>query len=171
MHSLSRKPAVALRSLGAASANQLRRRSLSSFHQTNIGYARLVFGDPGVFSTTEVPLRCRIFDTPTGQAFKASLLEGDQRVPFTIPSLSAYGNEVYGAWKCPLATGKQQPTIPPGGLAYSEQGNYLCVFYGQTPAWPVDYFAQIEVGFEALQGGQWRSLQVALEDPLAMESY
>lgn len=58
-----------------------------------------------------------------------------------------------------------------GGLAYSAQGNYLCVFFGQAPAWPVDYFAQIEVGYEALNGGNWRDLSVSMEDPLAMESY
>ena len=111
-----------------------------------------------------IPLRARIFDTPTGRAFKESC-------PHTLPSLQAYGDEVYGAWKVALPSTRPQPKIPPGGLAYSALGNYLCVFYGQAPAWPVDYFAQIEVGWEALQGGRWRDLHVSLEDPLAMESY
>jgi hypothetical protein len=47
----------------------------------------------------------------------------------------------------------------------------LCIFFGQRPAWPVDYFGQIEVGHEELRGGAWRELAVTLEDPLAMESY
>jgi len=28
-------------------------------------------------------------------------------------------------------------------LAYTNKGNYLCVFYGQTPAWPVEFIGQI----------------------------
>ena len=80
-------------------------------------------------------------------------------------------DEVYGQWCTPLTVTRPQPKIPPGGLAYSEQGQYLCIFFGQDPAWSVDYFAQIEVGYEHLQGGQWTDLAVSLEDPLAMESY
>jgi hypothetical protein len=42
-------------------------------------------------------------------------------------------------------------TIPPGGIAYSRRGSYLCVFFGQDPAWPVDHVGQIE-------GDGWRQL-------------
>ena len=139
----------------------LNARRFCTVTQTNIGYVRLAF-NPGTES--ELPLRARIFDSPVGHAFKASC-------PHTISSLQAYGNEAYGPWKVALPSSKPQALIPPGGLAYSAQGNYLCVFYGQTPAWPVEYFAQIEVGWESLQGGHWKNLQVSLEDPLAMDSY
>ena len=139
----------------------LGRRLGTAVNQTNIGYCRLAFN---VGAGDQLPLRARLFDTPTGHAFKASL-------PYAIPSLQAYGEEVYGAWNVTLPSTKPQPMIPPGGLAYSAQGNYICVFFGQAPAWPVDYFAQIEVGWEALRGGRWTDLHASLEDPLAMESY
>ncbi|MFC1862725.1 cyclophilin-like family protein [Thermodesulfobacteriota bacterium] len=31
------------------------------------------------------------------------------------------------------------PDIPPGGIAYTNNGNFLCIFFGQTPAWSVEY--------------------------------
>eukprot|EP00310_Coccolithus_braarudii_P017407 CAMPEP_0183346128 /NCGR_PEP_ID=MMETSP0164_2-20130417/11339_1 /TAXON_ID=221442 /ORGANISM="Coccolithus pelagicus ssp braarudi, Strain PLY182g" /LENGTH=180 /DNA_ID=CAMNT_0025517353 /DNA_START=240 /DNA_END=782 /DNA_ORIENTATION=+ len=137
------------------------RRMLSSAFETNIGYARLAFN---VGAEDHMALRCRVFDTPTGRAFLASC-------PLTIERLSTFGDEVYGALAVTLPPTAPQSYVPPGGLAYSERGQFLCVFYGQTPAWPVTYFAQIEVGHEVMQGGSWRELTVAMEDPLAMESY
>ena len=89
---------------------------------------------------------CRVFNTPTGLAFLES-------APHTLLSLSKYGDEVYGSLRTSLPTTSPQPKIPFGGLAYSEQGQYLCIFYGQTPAWPVEYFAQIEMGYEMLGNG------------------
>lgn len=109
-------------------------------------------------------LRARVFDTPTSRAF----IDG---CPHQITSLHAYGDEVYGSLRHALPQHKPQPLIPPGGIAYSTQGQYLCIFFGQRPAWAVDYIAQIEVGYEYLQGGKWRDLAVTREDPLAMESY
>ena len=35
------------------------------------------------------------------------------------------------------------PDIPPGGIAYTSQGNYVCIFFGQRPAWAVEYIGQI----------------------------
>jgi hypothetical protein len=35
-------------------------------------------------------------------------------------------------------------SILPGGIAYSSTGNYLCIFFGQDPAWPVEYIGKIE---------------------------
>ena len=63
-------------------------------------------------------------------------------------SLQTYGAEVYGPLKTKLPSFRVQPMIPPGGLAYSENGNFLCVFWGQAPAWPVDYLGQIDFGPE-----------------------
>ena len=59
-----------------------------------------------------------------------------------------------------LRSTRRQPQIPPGGLAYSLQGSYLCVFFGQTPAWPVDYFGQIDEGWDVLRNASWQSLSV-----------
>jgi hypothetical protein len=36
------------------------------------------------------------------------------------------------------------PDIPAGGIAYTNNGNYVCIFFGQTPAWPVEYIGQIK---------------------------
>ena len=136
-------------------------RSLSTVQQSNIGYVRLVFN---CGADDHLALRARVFDTPTSRAF----IDG---CPHQIPSLHAYGDEVYGSLRHALPQHKAQPIIPPGGIAYSAQGQYLCIFFGQRPAWAVDYIAQIEVGYEYLQGRKWRDLVVTREDPLAMESY
>ena len=128
---------------------------------SNIGFIRLALN---VGSTDHIALRARVFDSPTSRAFLESC-------PHDVGRLSAYGDEVYGQLRHVLPMTRPQPRIPAGGLAYSSQGNYLCLFFGQTPAWPVDYIAQVEVGYEHLQGGSWRSLVVTREDPLAMESY
>ena len=73
-----------------------------------------------------------------------------QILPLTI-DLTCWGNEAYG--EIPLNTPSVSPqsTIPPGGIAFSEKGSYLCLFYGQTPAWPVDYIGRFE-------GESWKSL-------------
>ena len=74
-------------------------------------------------------------------------------------SLQTYGAEVYGPLKTKLPSFRVQPMIPPGGLAYSENGNFLCVFWGQAPAWPVDYLGQIDE-WEALRESAWTELRV-----------
>ena len=33
--------------------------------------------------------------------------------------------------------------IPPGGIAYTNNGNYVCIFFGQRPAWAVEHIGQI----------------------------
>ena len=43
------------------------------------------------------------------------------------------------------------PDIPAGGLAYTNQGNYFCIFFGQKPAWDVEYIGKIE-------GDEWKKL-------------
>ena len=129
--------------------------------ESNIGYVRLVFN---AGNAHEQVLRARVFDTPTGHAFLGAC-------PHVLPSLQSYGEEVYGSLRVTLPSSQPQSLIPPGGLAYSSQGQYLCVFFGQAPAWPVDYIAQIEVGYEYLRGSTWRDMYVSKEDPLAMESY
>lgn len=71
-------------------------------------------------------------------------------LPCTV-SLEKWGNEVYGAIGIDLCEENPVSTIPPGGIAYSKTGGYVCIFFGQTPAWPVEYIGQIS-------GDSWKKL-------------
>ncbi len=86
--------------------------------------------DFGVFSC-----KAELFDSDIARRFA-------QHLPYNV-NLMQWGDELYGSIHKDL--GKENPVakIPPGGLAYSEQGEYLCVFFGQTPAWPVDHIGSI----------------------------
>jgi hypothetical protein len=86
-----------------------------------------------------------LFDLPVCDALVKIL-------PATV-ELTSWGGELYG----PLAVscnekGKLVPAIPPGGIAYSYRGPYLCIFFGQTPAWPVEHIGKIE-------GKEWERLR------------
>jgi hypothetical protein len=94
--------------------------------------------DFGSFSLEAV-----LFETPIAQAFK-------QHLPYQV-RLMQWGNELYGSIGKDLGTENPVPDIPPGGIAYSLQGNYVCIFFGQTPAWDVDHIGQIT-------GDQWEML-------------
>ncbi len=63
-------------------------------------------------------------------------------LPYEI-QLTQWGNEMYGSIGINLGKESPMPEIPEGGLAYTNQGNYFCIFYGQTPAWPVEYIGRI----------------------------
>jgi len=82
-----------------------------------------------------VVLDAELFDSAIANRFAENL-------PYTI-SLEQWGNELYGSVGINLGEENPVPEIPPGGIAYTNQGNYLCVFFGQTPAWPVEYIGQI----------------------------
>ena len=49
-----------------------------------------------------------------------------------------YGDEVY--FEVPLEMGEEdaQPQVPSGTIAYWPPGKCLCIFFGQTPASPVN---------------------------------
>ena len=93
-------------------------------------------------------LDAELFNTETAQKFSENL-------PYTI-DLTKWGNEVYGSIGTNLGEENPIPEIPPGGLAYTNNGNYVCVFFGQTPAWSVEYIGQII-------GAQWQEL---LKNPI-----
>lgn len=91
-----------------------------------------------------------------GLCLKAELFDCDiaRRLEEMLPcdiSLTNWGNEVYGSIGEDLGEENSVPEIPAGGIAYTNQGNYLCIFFGQQPAWPVEYIGQI-------QGDAWRKL-------------
>lgn len=73
-----------------------------------------------------------------------------ENLPCTI-ALQQWGDELYGPMGVDLGEEDPVPIIPPGGIAYSSSGHYLCIFFGQTPAWPVEYIGQIP-------GDTWKEL-------------
>ena len=91
----------------------------------------------------EVVLEAEMFDSAIANRFTENL-------PYTI-SLEQWGNELYGSIELNLGEENPVPEIPSGGIAYTNKGNYLCIFFGQTPAWPVEYIGQII-------GDQWKQL-------------
>lgn len=89
-------------------------------------------------------LQAKLFDTIIAQRFYRDL-------PYTI-DLTTWGGEAYGSIGLDLGTENPIPKIPAGGLAYTNQGNYLCIFYGQTPAWAVEHIGNIV-------GDEWKTLR------------
>jgi hypothetical protein len=63
-------------------------------------------------------------------------------LPVTVP-LMQWGKEFYGSIGVDL--GEEHPVgeISPGGIAYTNSGNYVCIFFGQKPAWAVEHIGQI----------------------------
>ena len=77
------------------------------------------------------------------ELFDSSIaLRFTENLPSTI-NLEKWGNELYGSIGVDLGEENPIPDIPPGGIAYTNKGNYLCIFFGQTPAWQVEYIGQI----------------------------
>lgn len=89
-----------------------------------------------------------------GELFHSEICEKLRGIlPLTV-ELTSWGREVYGPINVDLGQKNPVPEIPPGGIAYTNNGNYICVFFGQTPAWSVEYIGQIK-------DDQWKRL---LED-------
>lgn len=80
-------------------------------------------------------LDAELFDTEIANKFSENL-------PYTIP-LTQWGQELYGSIGRDFGEENPVPDIPPGGIAYTNNGNYLCIFFGQAPAWPVEYIGHI----------------------------
>lgn len=91
----------------------------------------------------QIILAADIFDTKIGRGFMDHL-------PYEV-ALTFWGREAYGEIPFDLGDEKPVPSIPPGGLAYTRKGNYFCIFFGQEPAWAVEYIGQI-------MGETWRDL-------------
>ncbi len=88
-------------------------------------------------------LNAELFNTKIAEAFYSNL-------PYDI-DLTLWGNEAYGSIGINLGEENPVPEIPAGGLAYTNQGNYFCIFFGQKPAWDVEYIGKIE-------GDGWKKL-------------
>lgn len=87
--------------------------------------------DFGAFSLTAT-----LFDTPIAGRFADTL-------PKTV-SFTRWGGEMYGSIGADLGEETPVADIPVGGIAYTNRGNYVCIFWGQRPAWPVDHIGQID---------------------------
>lgn len=92
-------------------------------------------------------LEADMFDSVVADEFVHNL-------PCTIP-LQKWGDELYGPIGIDLGEETLVPAIPPGGIAYTNNGNYVCIFWGQTPAWPVEHIGQV-------RGDTWKKL---IENP------
>jgi hypothetical protein len=88
-------------------------------------------------------LEVKLFDSSVAAKFAKNL-------PYTV-SLQQWGHELYGSIGKNLGEENPVSEIPPGGIAYTSNGNYLCIFFGQTPAWPVEYIGQVI-------GDDWKKL-------------
>lgn len=80
-------------------------------------------------------LAADLFNSRIAENFAANL-------PYKV-NLEKWGRELYGSIGIDLGEEKPVPDIPPGGIAYTRKGNYVCIFFGQRPAWDVEYIGQI----------------------------
>ena len=80
-------------------------------------------------------LSARLFDTDIAKKFLRHL-------PVTV-NLMQWGEEFYGSIGVDLGAEKPVENIAPGGIAYTNSGNYVCIFFGQRPAWAVEHIGQI----------------------------
>ena len=81
-----------------------------------------------------------------------------ENLPLKI-KLVQWGNELYGETGIIMHGRNLVPKLEAGSIAYSLKGTYLCVFYGQQPAWPVEVVGKID-------GSEWEKLKD--EDALTM---
>ena len=82
-----------------------------------------------------ISIEAKLFGTRPSNKFYTHL-------PYEV-KLSHWGREYYGPIEIEISEGNPITEIPPGGLAYSKNGNYFCIFLGQDPAWPVEHIGQI----------------------------
>ena len=83
----------------------------------------------------EFILEAELFDTSIAKKFA-------EKLPYSI-NLTQWGKELYGS--IGVNFGEENPVsdIPPGGIAYTNKNYYLCIFFGQAPAWEVEHIGQI----------------------------
>jgi len=78
------------------------------------------------------------------ELFDSSIAAGfEENLPYTV-NLEQWGDKLYGPIGFNLGEENPVPEIPPGGIAYTNNSNYVCIFFGQTLAWSVEYIGQIK---------------------------
>ncbi len=80
-------------------------------------------------------LEAELFETEIAARFADGL-------PYNA-ELTQWGRELYGSIGTDLGSENPVDKIPPGGIAYTNRGNYVCIFFGQDPAWPVEHIGQV----------------------------
>jgi hypothetical protein len=80
-------------------------------------------------------LDAKLFDTGIAEYFA-------EHLPYTV-NLIQWGKELYGSIGIDLGEESPVTEIPPGGIAYTKDGRYVCIFFGQRPAWGVEYIGRI----------------------------
>ncbi len=88
-------------------------------------------------------LDAELFDTGIAENFA-------EHLPYRV-SLVQWGGELYGSIGIDLGEDTPVTEIPPGGIAYTKNGRYVCIFFGQRPAWAVEYIGRI-------RGDGWKKL-------------
>ena len=98
-------------------------------------------------------MMAELFDTPVADSLYDAL-------PQTI-ALTHWGRELYGSVSGAHGSYQPVPHIPVGGLAYTDQGSYFCVFYGQSPAWPVEHVGRVlQTDLSSFEAGRPGTLTV-----------
>ncbi|MBD3345674.1 MAG: hypothetical protein GF401_11490 [Chitinivibrionales bacterium] len=100
-----------------------------------------------------VKLSAELFDTVTANRFV-------EHLPCTV-DLVGWGKELYGSIGADLGEENPVSNIPPGGLAYTNHGNYFCIFFGQAPAWPVEHIGRIVEPWEDVLRSSLRRVTVS----------
>jgi len=90
-----------------------------------------------------ISLIAELFDSTVAAGFFENL-------PYTV-SLEKWGGELYGSIGINLGEENPAPDIPPGGIGYTNNGNYICIFFGHKPARSAEYIGQIK-------GDSWKTL-------------
>ncbi|MFO7931253.1 MAG: cyclophilin-like fold protein [Desulfosalsimonas sp.] len=81
-------------------------------------------------------LEAELFDTRIARSFQQSL-------PCRV-ELTGWGKELYGSTGLDLGEENPVEKVPEGAIAYTNRGNLVCVFFGEKPAWAVEYIGQIK---------------------------
>jgi hypothetical protein len=103
-------------------------------------------------------LVAELFDSSVAAGFYENL-------PYSV-SLEKWGDELYGPIGIDLGEENPVPDIPPGGIAYTNNGNFVCVFFGQTPAWPVEYIGQVkDDSWKKLNEKTFKSVTIRSDTP------
>jgi hypothetical protein len=85
-------------------------------------------------------IEAELFDTMVARKFSTHL-------PVHV-YLTVWGTELYGPFGFSIESEAPIPEIPDGGLAYTNNGDYFCIFFGQRPAWPVEYIGRMKGALE-----------------------
>lgn len=73
-----------------------------------------------------------------------------KKLPLSF-ELTTWGDEAYGSAGIDFGEHTPIPEIPEGGIAFTNNGNFLCFFYGQRPAWPVEYIGDMSEDWKELK--------------------